>query len=356
MCFRKIEFSVLIPLFLCLLFVWPLGVYGATTDVTVEVVYVQCNDGDDNDSDGLTDYPNDPGCTDPGDDNETDPQCLDGLDNDSDGLVDYPDDTGCTSLTDDDETDPVTPVATSTGGTLGGGTSRGGLLVGSNAQEVIFTGLAHSGSRILLLRDGFLAGGTTAKADASFEMVLPNVTPGLYIFTLYGIDKNGVRSGMASFSVNVPQSQQVLISNIFIPPTAAIGSRLTGHILTGMTVPKAKVVVSIDGPTGVLNESEIFADEVGVYTEGIALNGQLFRVYASAAGLISPFSRSLRGLLFQPKVLVGDFNSDGRVNIIDFSMAAFWYEKLSSPSRFDLSGDGAVDLVDLSIMISNWTG
>jgi len=38
-----------------------------------EPVPPQCRDGSDNDSDGLTDYPDDPGCTDPDDDDEIDP-------------------------------------------------------------------------------------------------------------------------------------------------------------------------------------------------------------------------------------------------------------------------------------------
>jgi DNA-binding beta-propeller fold protein YncE len=50
-----------------------------------------CNDGIDNDGDGLADYPADPGCTNPTDASEHDPSlaCDDGIDNDGDGLVDY---------------------------------------------------------------------------------------------------------------------------------------------------------------------------------------------------------------------------------------------------------------------------
>ena len=65
-----------------------------------------CSDGVDNDTDGLTDYPNDPGCASPADDDETDdcqgadvtcPACGDGLDNNNNGLIDYPNDPGCRS-------------------------------------------------------------------------------------------------------------------------------------------------------------------------------------------------------------------------------------------------------------------
>ena len=63
-----------------------------------------CNDGIDNDSDGKTDYPNDPGCSSANDSTETgEPACQDGVDNDGDGLTDYPNDTGCSSPTDTNE-------------------------------------------------------------------------------------------------------------------------------------------------------------------------------------------------------------------------------------------------------------
>ena len=67
----------------------------------------QCDDGIDNDGDGLIDYPADPGCTSSSDDDETGggimPQCMDSVDNDSDGLTDYPADPGCTGILDNDE-------------------------------------------------------------------------------------------------------------------------------------------------------------------------------------------------------------------------------------------------------------
>jgi glutamine amidotransferase-like uncharacterized protein len=67
----------------------------------------QCNDGIDNDEDGYIDWPDDLGCDNLGDDDETDPlppqQCEDGIDNDGDGVFDFPSDFGCSSESDNDE-------------------------------------------------------------------------------------------------------------------------------------------------------------------------------------------------------------------------------------------------------------
>ena len=90
----------------------PLGFPEPVVDpVEVPVAVVEpaalCSDAQDNDGDGLVDFPADPGCTSADDGDETDPaQCSDGKDNDGDGLIDFPADKGCTAAEDNDETDP----------------------------------------------------------------------------------------------------------------------------------------------------------------------------------------------------------------------------------------------------------
>lgn len=66
-----------------------------------------CSDTQDNDGDGLIDFPGDQGCISADDGDETDPPvCADGKDNDRDGLIDFPADPGCLAADDGDETDP----------------------------------------------------------------------------------------------------------------------------------------------------------------------------------------------------------------------------------------------------------
>ncbi len=69
-----------------------------------------CANRQDDDVDGRLDYPNDPGCESPSDDDETDPevppQCANGIDDDGDGDIDYPDDENCRAAADDDEFPP----------------------------------------------------------------------------------------------------------------------------------------------------------------------------------------------------------------------------------------------------------
>ncbi len=51
-----------------------------------------------------------------------------------------------------------------------------------------------------------------------------------------------------------------------------------------------------------------------------------------------------------------DLNNDKRVNLIDFSITAYWYKRPSPPATVDLNNDGKVNLVDFSIMAYYWTG
>jgi len=80
-----------------------LFVYGA--EIASVIDQPDCSDGLDEDGDGLTDYPDDPGCDSPADSSEWSSAliCDNGLDDDSDGLFDFPTDDGCDDLFDSSE-------------------------------------------------------------------------------------------------------------------------------------------------------------------------------------------------------------------------------------------------------------
>lgn len=86
-----------------------------------------CNDGLDNDNDGFIDFPNDIGCQNAEDNNETnifnpnEPECRDGIDNDGDGDIDYPSDVGCENGLDDSENTESLEAIGGEGGNLSGG-------------------------------------------------------------------------------------------------------------------------------------------------------------------------------------------------------------------------------------------
>jgi hypothetical protein len=80
-----------------------------------------CRNGDDDDGDGIADFPDDPGCIDALDNDESDtcpgtgcPVCANDLDDDNDGATDFPDDFSCVAASDESEgceTDPTLLVS-----------------------------------------------------------------------------------------------------------------------------------------------------------------------------------------------------------------------------------------------------
>ena len=57
-----------------------------------------------------------------------------------------------------------------------------------------------------------------------------------------------------------------------------------------------------------------------------------------------------------PTEAQGDLNGDGSVNLVDFSVLAYWYGKPNPPAGYLLDGASIIDLRDFSIMAYYWTG
>jgi hypothetical protein len=52
----------------------------------------------------------------------------------------------------------------------------------------------------------------------------------------------------------------------------------------------------------------------------------------------------------------GDVNNDCRVNLVDYSIVAYWYKRPSPPAKVDFNSDSKVSLVDFSILAFYWSG
>lgn len=83
------------------------GVYAVTPPEAPPILVPNCSDGLDNDNDGFTDFPTDPGCSAADDyfENDAFTACSNNFDDDSDGLMDLAD-PDCVSPGDDTENDP----------------------------------------------------------------------------------------------------------------------------------------------------------------------------------------------------------------------------------------------------------
>lgn len=66
--------------------------------------------------------------------------------------------------------------------------------------------------------------------------------------------------------------------------------------------------------------------------------------------VIPPFTAPLTSFCHT----VADLNCDGYVDIVDFSIMYYWFDKTNPPPRVDLLRDGTVDLADFSVMAYYW--
>ena len=303
-------------------------VFADTSDVTVEVVFTDCSDGIDNDSDGLTDFPNDPGCS---------------------------------SSADDDETDSTPP---SSGGGGGGGSSGGVYLT-----SVSFSGMAYPDSTVGLLKDGQLAVSVQAGPDGKFKLSLTNLVSGNYTFSVFAEDSDGRRSTGITNSIFITSGATTNVSGIFLAPTIAIDKeqvkRGDNLVVFGYAASSGQVVIEFNSEEPVFAYTD--AEEDGSYLHrfdtSVLEDGE--HSVKSKAGLVNDVSPYGEALLFlvgdqsvegTPFRLIGDLNFDGKVNLIDLSILSFWYKKEGFPPHVDLSNDSFINLVDFSIMVYHWTG
>lgn len=268
---------------------------------------------------------------------------------------------------------PAAPV--DTGGGAGGGGGGGGGVASTPQTTVIFSGRAYPKSTITLLKDAQVVATTVAGADANFQITLSGLTGGNYIFSIYSEDSQSNRSSLLSFPVGVTAGATTNVGGIFIAPTINVDKSQVKKgdniAIFGQSSPNADVTIVVN------SENEIFAktksDTGGAYlynfdTTVLELGEHSTKSKAAVNNEISSFGKAVGFSVgdktitkTETKFLKGDLNKDGKVNLIDFSIAAYWYKRSISaafkPVEIErLNGDGKVDLVDMSIIAYHWTG
>jgi len=262
----------------------------------------------------------------------------------------------------------TTTITTTT--TLGGGAPGGGYTPPPTTQ-VIFTGKAYPQSTVTLLKDAKIMATTISGADANFKISLTNITAGSYIFSVYSEDDNGNRSSLLTFPLSVSSGVITNVSGIFISPTIDVDKSEVkkGEIIKifGQAIPNSDITVIINSDEEIYGK--IKADNIGAYlynldTLKIEMGNHLAKSRATLAEEISSLSKAINFIVGTKTVFKkttkcpakADLNNDCRVNLVDFSITAYWYKRLSPPATVDLNNDGKVNLVDFSIMAYYWTG
>lgn len=256
------------------------------------------------------------------------------------------------------------PVVSSSGG--GGGE----YVYVAPVTGVIFSGQAYPNAIVTLLKDAQVAATTVASADANFSISISGLSAGNYIFSVYSEDNNGMRSSLLPFSVSVTSGTITNMSGIFIAPTIAVDKSEVKYgdniAIFGQSVPNGEITIVVNSDQEFLRT--IIADKNGAYLYNfdttlldmgwyftkskVALNDTI-----SSFGQVISFVVGTKTILAKSTTSVkGDLNGDSRINLIDFSIMAYWYKRPVPPTFVDLNGDKKIDLIDFSIMAYYWTG
>lgn len=266
---------------------------------------------------------------------------------------------------------PPPPPPASGAGAGGSGAGGGGVIVAPVTTSVVFTGNAYPKSTVTLLKDAQVVATTVAGPDAIFSISTSGLSGGNYLFSVYSEDSKGVRSALQTFPVSVTAGATTNVSGIFIAPTISVDKSEVkkGDPITifGQSIPNGVVTITINSDQEFFNKTT--ANTNGVYlfnfdTTVLETGQHSAKSRAASNGAITSFSSAVGFTVGTKNVqtvptkaaIKGDANNDGRVNLIDFSIEAYWYRRPSPPSTVDLNKDGKVDLTDLSIMAYNWTG
>jgi hypothetical protein len=165
------------------------------------------------------------------------------------------------------------------------------------------------------------------------------------------------------------------VGDIFIAPTITIDKTEVkrGDTVTifGQSAPNAEMTIEVNSENKIFSKTK--ADSNGAYlsnfdTSQLEVGQHLTRSKAASSDKISPQSKTISFAVSDTapvpgaaKFIKGDLNKDGRVNLVDFSIAAYWYKRTLSPAfkiieKESLNGDGQINLIDFSILAYYWTG
>lgn len=261
-------------------------------------------------------------------------------------------------------------VGTTTGG--GGGGGGGEVIDTGNATGFTVTAYSYPSAQVSLLIDGQLSDTTVADVNALFTFQKSDMTPGTYTLTLSAIDTYGLRSTLYTFPIIVDDGVTVVISNLIIAPSIRVDflSVLSGTpvVVYGQSVPGSSMDFSYTPPGGsgpqlaymTLPSSGKYSysvDTVGSLGEYSASSKVAFNGFESSWSKFIRFSSALSTVPIENECpLQGDFNNDCLVNLVDFSILAYWYQGVGFPLIVDLNNDNQISIADFSILSYYWTG
>lgn len=231
-----------------------------------------------------------------------------------------------------------------------------------------FSGLAYPFAPVTISKQGVEVITVTSDSNGYFTATLTEEYNETILYSVIARDILGNRSLLLNYPIAVRTGYLTHLSGILFAPTVVLDKRettLNGDItISGYALPDRDVDIIINGDEKKAFERKTNSD--GTYKYILNLSGLPKGEYTISIKYKGDERQSkLVKFVIGDKVLLnedlletlpGDCNTDGVINLIDFSVLAFWYKKPNPPICVDVKRDNIVDLIDFSILAYFWTG
>lgn len=237
---------------------------------------------------------------------------------------------------------------------------------------VAFQGYAYPKALVTFVKNGAIIGNTLSDSYGKFEKEI-DTGSGISTFGIWAKDKFGLNSTTTSVNIALQEGTKTTIANIILSPTIAANKSIATQgeklVIYGSATPKSTIRIFNNYSPGQIL-SPVKAKDNGHWEyalDTLKLQPGEYSLKANAQleslGLISAFSSNLLFNVEEKKCYGSDLNNDGRVNVADFSILMFYWNKSLSEMKnkpvngcADTDGDGFINLVDFSVMMYRWTG
>ncbi len=247
---------------------------------------------------------------------------------------------------------------------------EGGPTGSTRRVKVAFSGQAYPESKIEVLRRGSTDEEAQylvvplemyqVSADGKFNLSLGALVSDEYFFALRAEDRDGRKTSIIAFDVDLKTENILEAKDIFMPPTVALEkiavTRGKESYIFGYAGSGNVIEVYIDN----MIVKTAWADENGFWTALINTDVLTADKHSAkvrqidSAGKVSSFSlaKDLRVSLL--KIPQADFNEDDVINITDWSVFLFrWGQAdINLRSTIDLNGDGQINIADFSVFLN----
>lgn len=259
---------------------------------------------------------------------------------------------------------PPPPPAPSFVGVAGGGDFL-------KTAGAVISGKAYPSAKVSILKDGKEITSVSASGDGSWSTTVTGLERGTYTFGIFAVDLKNRKSATISSTLSVIAGTTNTVTKMFLPPTlsAEKTSIDPGNTfpLMGSGIPKSTIEVSLLKQGSGSDESRVAtttADEKGLWsmdfdTKGLSQGGYGVKARSllsdgGSSGFSFPLSLGIGQDAAPDLAARSDMNTDGKVNLIDFSILLFSWG--TDAANADINSNGKVDLADFSILIFYWTG